>query len=225
MGARKPRVGWRNRNYLAGLSEATEEKGLVARVSCGRRLKYRKFKHRSTPPPDPPVRAAPHHRHWIYISSTASSASPLFFHLARPSLPPSSTPSPEAARDPPRFSASGRQASQPPIHGSLPRHDCSPLRVCWLVDRSTRFSSRIDKTILRRSMDGSFFFSSFFFRSVESDIGGREEEREIDIWRGYSPIEVITSLNDNSIAVVGPWRRGTNEHTRGAINRDSLSRG
>lgn len=53
VGARKPRVGWRNRNYLAGLSEATEEKGLVARVSCGRRLKYRKFKHRSTPPPTP----------------------------------------------------------------------------------------------------------------------------------------------------------------------------
>lgn len=90
VGARKPRVGWRNRNYLAGLSEATEEKGLVARVSCGRRLKYRKFKHRSTPPPDPPVRAAPHHRHWIYISSTASSASPLFpISLALPSLLPS----------------------------------------------------------------------------------------------------------------------------------------
>lgn len=221
MGARKPRVGWRNRNYLAGLSEATEEKGLVARVSCGRRLKYRKFKHRSTPPPDPPVRAAPHHRHWIYISSTASSASPLFFHLARPSLPP-----PRRRRKPPAI----RRDFPPPVDRPASLLYTAPFLatialLCWLVDRSTRFSSRIDKTILRRSMDGSFFFSSFFFRSVESDIGGREEEREIDIWRGYSPIEVITSLNDNSIAVVGPWRRGTNEHTRGAINRDSLSRG
>lgn len=128
MGARKPRVGWRNRNYLAGLSEATEEKGLVARISCGRRLKYRKFKHRSTPSPSlPPVRAAPHHRHWIYISSTASSASPLFpsrLSLALP-LPLAAGSRPRSARDfpPPVDSGPGLLYQPAPFLAT----DCSPL--------------------------------------------------------------------------------------------------
>lgn len=37
--------GWRNRNYLVELSEATEEKELVARSKPRLWLKYRKFKH------------------------------------------------------------------------------------------------------------------------------------------------------------------------------------
>lgn len=103
--ARKPRAGWRNRNYLARLSEATEEKGLVARVSCGRRLKYRKFKHRSTPPSNPLLYHSPAplalDLHFVYR----------FFRLS--SFPVSSRspfpPRPESRSDRPRFSASGKR--------------------------------------------------------------------------------------------------------------------
>lgn len=123
MAARKPRAGWRNRNYLAGLSEATEEKGLVARVSCGRRLKYRKFKHRSTPARvSPTLAAAPAlDLHFVYR----------FFWLCRSfsisslSLFPSQ---PEAARDRPDSSASGRQTS-PSTQALFPPRDCSSARL------------------------------------------------------------------------------------------------
>lgn len=133
MGARKPRVGWRNRNYLAGLSEATEEKGLVARVSCGRRLKYRKFKHRSTPPPEPPprppVRAAPPlDLHFVYRFFRLSSFS--ISSLARPSPPPRRR-KPPAIR--PRFSASGRLRARPAIPAcSLPRHGLLSSARSWI---------------------------------------------------------------------------------------------
>lgn len=185
VGARKPRVGWRNRNYLAGLSEATEEKGLVARVSCGRRLKYRKFKHRSTPPPDPPVRAAPHHRHWIYISSTASSASPLFpiSSLARPSLPPPRRRKPPAIRRdfPPPVD------SGPACYTRLPS---SPrLLLCvsarsWIGRVTPRIFSRgsiksDSPPPPRIDRDGSFFLSFIFSDHVESDTGEGGRERSI----------------------------------------------
>lgn len=179
MGARKPRVGWRNRNYLAGLSEATEEKGLVARVSCGRRLKYRKFKHRSTPPPDPPVRAAPHHRHWIYISSTASSASPLFFHLARPSLPP-----PRRRRKPPAI----RRDFPPPVDRPASLLYTAPFLatialLCvsagsWIGPRGFPRGS-IKRSSGDRWMDRFFFLPFFSDRSNRILEGGRERERSI----------------------------------------------
>lgn len=111
MVARKPRVGWRNRNYLARLSEATEEKGLVARVSCGRRLKYRKFKHRSTPTGLP--------RLLLWIRGAATAAVDLhfvyhFFWLSSFSISSLSLFPPLRRRKPPRsprFSASSRQTS------------------------------------------------------------------------------------------------------------------
>lgn len=171
MGARKPRVGWRNRNYLAGLSEATEEKGLVARVSCGRRLKYRKFKHRSLPSPFVPR----HHRHWIYISSTASSASPLFpsRSLALPSLLSRKQP----ARDPPRFSASGRRASLSIyifIHTHTPASllatiSARPLSALRGSSNNSGFppldrSKTIDRREIDGWMDGSFPFFFLLFQ-------------------------------------------------------------
>lgn len=225
VGARKPRVGWRNRNYLAGLSEATEEKGLVARVSCGRRLKYRKFKHRSTPPPTPLF--VPRHTTATGFTFRLPLLPPLLFFPSRSPFPSSSTP-PEAARDPPRFSASGRLRASL-LYTAPFLATVAPLRVCPLVDRSSNtedFFSRIDKIGFppppRIDRDGSFFLSFIFSDHVESDTGEGGRDRYLE---RHSPIEVITSLNDNSIAVVGPWWRGTNEHTRGAINRDSLSRG
>lgn len=223
VGARKPRVGWRNRNYLAGLSEATEEKGLVARVSCGRRLKYRKFKHRSTPPPTPLF--VPRHTTATGFTFRLPLLPPLLFFPSRSPFPPSSTP-PEAARDPPRFSASGRLRASL-LYTAPFLATVAPLRVCPLVDRSSNriFSRASIKSDSPRGSIGMDRFSSLlFFQIMSNRILGREGGRDRYLER-HSPIEVITSLNDNSIAVVGPWWRGTNEHTRGAINRDSLSRG
>lgn len=181
VGARKPRVGWRNRNYLAGLSEATEEKGLVARVSCGRRLKYRKFKHRSTPPPTPcSCRATPPplDLHFVYRFFRLSS----FSHLvSRSPFPPSSTP-PEAARDPPRFSASGRLRASL-LYTAPFLATVAPLRVCPLVDRSRIFSRGSIKSDSppppRIDRDGSFFLSFIFSDHVESDTGEGRRERSI----------------------------------------------
>lgn len=96
VGARKPRVGWRNRNYLAGLSEATEEKGLVARVSCGRRLKYRKFKHRSTPPPTPLF--VPRHTTATGFTFRLPLLPPLLFFPSRSPFPPPRRRKPPAIR-------------------------------------------------------------------------------------------------------------------------------
>lgn len=223
VGARKPRVGWRNRNYLAGLSEATEEKGLVARVSCGRRLKYRKFKHRSTPPPTPLF--VPRHTTATGFTFRLPLLPPLLFFPSRSPFPPSSTP-PEAARDPPRFSASGRLRASL-LYTAPFLATVAPLRVCPLVDRSRIFSRgsiKSDSPLPRGSIGMDRFSSLLFFQIMSNRILGREGGRDRYLER-HSPIEVITSLNDNSIAVVGPWWRGTNEHTRGAINRDSLSRG
>lgn len=223
VGARKPRVGWRNRNYLAGLSEATEEKGLVARVSCGRRLKYRKFKHRSTPPPTPLF--VPRHTTATGFTFRLPLLPPLLFFPSRSPFPPFFPPPPEAARDPPRFSASGRLRASL-LYTAPFLATVAPLRVCPLVDRSRIFSRGSIKSDSppppRIDRDGSFFLSFIFSDHVESDTGEGGRDRYLE---RHSPIEVITSLNDNSIAVVGPWWRGTNEHTRGAINRDSLSRG
>lgn len=186
VGARKPRVGWRNRNYLAGLSEATEEKGLVARVSCGRRLKYRKFKHRSTPPPTPLF--VPRHTTATGFTFRLPLLPPLLFFPSRSPFPPSSTP-PEAARDPPRFSASGRLRASL-LYTAPFLATVAPLRVCPLVDRSSNtedFFSRIDKIGFPPSPEdrsGWIVFPLFyFFRSCRIGYwGGREGE--IDIWRG-----------------------------------------
>lgn len=182
VGARKPRVGWRNRNYLAGLSEATEEKGLVARVSCGRRLKYRKFKHRSTPPPTPcSCRATPPplDLHFVYRFFRLSS----FSHLARPSLPPPRRRKPPAIRRdfPPPVD------SGPACYTRLPS---SPrLLLCvsarsWIGRVTPRIFSRgsiksDSPPPPRIDRDGSFFLSFIFSDHVESDTGEGGRERSI----------------------------------------------
>lgn len=183
VGARKPRVGWRNRNYLAGLSEATEEKGLVARVSCGRRLKYRKFKHRSTPPPTPLF--VPRHTTATGFTFRLPLLPPLLFFPSRSPFPPSSTP-PEAARDPPRFSAFGRLRASL-LYTAPFLATVAPLRVCPLVDHcrvTPRIFSRgsIKSDSPRGSIGMDRFSSLLFFQIMSNRILGREGE--IDIWRG-----------------------------------------
>lgn len=191
MGARKPRVGWRNRNYLAGLSEATEEKGLVARVSCGRRLKYRKFKHRSLPSPFVPR----HHRHWIYISSTASSASPLFpsRSLALPSLLSRKQP----ARDPPRFSASGRRASLS-IYIFIHTHTPASLLATISPLRRVRSPLFVDRRI-----------TAVFLHWI--DRKRSTGERSMDGWMdGSFPFFFLLF----QIGRIGYWREGEGERDR-----------
>lgn len=181
VGARKPRVGWRNRNYLAGLSEATEEKGLVARVSCGRRLKYRKFKHRSTPPPTPLF--VPRHTTATGFTFRLPLLPPLLFFPSRSPFPPPRRRKPPAIRRdfPPPVD------SGPACYTRLPS---SPrLLLCvsarsWIARVTPRIFSRgsiksDSPPPPRIDRDGSFFLSFIFSDHVESDTGEGGRERSI----------------------------------------------